>query len=246
MEIWRAINFSVNPASDWKNFRIMPPFAESGSGWLLTPNQVLQMLFVWNEKWLQVILLFTFVRPAKRFIIFTPYCNTTHTCNAPVVSVLRCTCVWVGNHLHTAHLFGMHINSPLYRWATAGQTLHATTKRRDAAMWWSQRVGRTRPQKNQNQLVNSSRGVQMKPRYLVLIKCVLDGEREKKKKKRNEKCKNKQVATQSSVPQPSDRVYRLTATHLHVPQDGSKGLGFPIELDLLLLVNAFIWGSVQQ
>lgn len=117
---------------------------------------------------------------------------------------LRSTCVWVGYHLHTAHLFGMHINSPLYRGATAGQTLRAATKRRDVAMLWSQRVGRTRPQKNQNQLVNSSRGVQMKPRYLVLMKC---GWRE-------ETNGEKQNAKTNKLQQCCQRLFaRVTATH---------------------------------
>lgn len=104
---------------------------------------------------------------------------------------LRSTCVWVGYHLHTAHLFGMHINSPLYRRATAGQTLHGATKRRDAAMLWSQHVGRTRPQKNQNQLVNSSRGSPNETKVPGSDEVRVEGE----KKSRGRKGKNKQVAT---------------------------------------------------
>lgn len=51
----------------------------------------------------------------------------TYNCSA-CVCVCASACVCVGYHLQTTHLFGMHINSPLYCRGTAGQTINAPTK----------------------------------------------------------------------------------------------------------------------
>lgn len=48
----------------------------------------------------------------------------TAYCNIPVISVSVC----VGYHLKTTHLYGMHINSPLYCRGTAGQAINVATK----------------------------------------------------------------------------------------------------------------------